>query len=205
MNSDSSPWLWCLKCQKRYPPAVESHAPDVCPNCLATGHDGILQCNKCHHLFPEGTNHECLPGGPKIPLTKPIHVPMQPSSGCICTACAVSYTGRTHCDCGRTLVTAFEVAQQEYLFLVEPWPESLTHYRVEWKWKESVYQAMIDEAWGQRGVIWDATTLRTLGNDWQPHRLHFDCATKRVAFNAVARLRRQFPGKSFRFRPFSTV
>lgn len=38
-------------------------------------------------------------------------------------------------------------------------------------------------------------------NPWVPHQWYLDCRTEAIARNAVRVLRRQFPGKSYRFKP----
>ncbi len=38
-------------------------------------------------------------------------------------------------------------------------------------------------------------------NPWVPHQCYLDCRTEAIARNAVRILRRQFPGKSYRFKP----
>lgn len=42
-------------------------------------------------------------------------------------------------------------------------------------------------------------------NLWVPHPYYLDCKTECIARNACQVLRRQFPGKSYRFRPVRWV
>ena len=46
-------------------------------------------------------------------------------------------------------------------------------------------------------VAKDSVSVRT----WVPHPYYLDCKTECIARNACQVLRRQFPGKSYRFRP----
>lgn len=95
--------------------------------------------------------------------------------------------------CGRTFPTMRKHEClgpiQETFFPAIPWPESKTRYRVEWRWKPALFKTLSREFYP--------------ANEWQVHRLYGErpCATNRVAVNAVARLRRAFPGKSFRIIP----
>ena len=50
-------------------------------------------------------------------------------------------------------------------------------------------------------VAKDSVSVRT----WVPHPYYLDCKTECIARNACQVLRRQFPGKSYRFRPVRWV
>lgn len=122
-----------------------------------------------------------------IPITE---IDLPPCPECHCPQTTLSTKHKMSCGVAGKSYQADMTPRPSPLFEI-PWDSRKSRWVIEWRWKRRVWVALLPTEFNQ-----------TKTQSWNQHQTSLGSipgySTKRQATNYVARLRKMYPGKSFR-------